>query len=88
MKEKVIHTLKRSHSLLKVWQRYSDMRSTCSEQLRRHREQLAMHNKTPADNKQLAHSIAEMKTVSTMQIHRQPFIKKKLKIKKIYITIK
>ncbi|KAK7140539.1 hypothetical protein R3I94_012967 [Phoxinus phoxinus] len=63
MKEKVIHTLKSSHSLLKVWQRYSDVRSTCSEQLQRHREQLATHNKTPADNKQLAHSIAEMKTM-------------------------
>lgn len=78
IKEKVIHTLKRSHSLLKVWRRYSDVRSTCLEQLQRHREQLAMHNKTPADNKQLTHSIAEMKTVSAMHIHRQPFIKIKL----------
>ncbi|XP_067242791.1 nesprin-2 isoform X14 [Chanodichthys erythropterus] len=63
VKEKVIHTLKRSHSLLKVWQRYSDVRCTCSEQLRRHREQLAMLNKTPADNKQLAHRITELKTM-------------------------
>ncbi|KAL0178349.1 hypothetical protein M9458_027243, partial [Cirrhinus mrigala] len=55
VKEKVTQALQRSHSLLKVWQRYSD-------QLKHHKEQLNMHIKTLADHKQLAHSIAELKT--------------------------
>ncbi|KTF78168.1 hypothetical protein cypCar_00022230 [Cyprinus carpio] len=63
VKEKVTYTLQRSHSLLKVWQRYSDVRRSCSEQLQHLKEQLNTHTKTPADNKQLTHSIAELKTV-------------------------
>ncbi|XP_073690696.1 nesprin-2-like [Garra rufa] len=62
VKEKVAQALQRSHSLLKVWQRYSDVRRSCSEQLQHHKEQIDTHTKTPADNKQLTHSITELKT--------------------------
>lgn len=64
MKEKVTHILQWSQSLLKMWQRYSVMKHTCSEQLQRYKEQIATCTKPPADHKQLEQSLEKLKTVS------------------------
>ncbi|TRY90475.1 hypothetical protein DNTS_015635 [Danionella cerebrum] len=63
VKEQVTETLQQSHNLLEVWQRYSDVRQRCSDQLQHHREHLTSKSKAPADSQQLKHSIGELETV-------------------------